>query len=329
MSTSPAEPAAQVAGIADLTYRNYDGPLQTRTARWWVVALSVVRTNLRKPGFWVLAGIILLIYLFNGLIFYVTRNVSNVMGGANRQTLTYAGTAYQCVNASSLLVFLAALVVGAGSIAADNRANALLVYLAKPLTKGDYLLGKWAGVFLLLAGIALAPALLLYLFFLTAYYNDGFLKENPWLFVRLAGTALLPPLLNASLIVGFSAWSNNPRLAGAIYAGFYFITQALTGTAGFLLFRNALLDEDLGARPAVVVRAVTIQHASVRGVADGLGLALMRVHPRDLPFFGPRRFRRRMQPPAPLPLALLGIALIAVPLAAARARIRAVEVVRG
>jgi len=49
---------------------------------------------------------------------------------------------------NSFSILCIALVVGAGAIAADNRSNALMVYLSKPITKGDYLLGKWMGIFL-------------------------------------------------------------------------------------------------------------------------------------------------------------------------------------
>jgi ABC-type transport system involved in multi-copper enzyme maturation permease subunit len=327
---SSPNPTVATTGVADLTYRGYDGPLQTRTARFWTVSLAVIRTNLKKPAFWVLCGFILLLFFFNGLIFFVTRNAQNLAPQAgNAIRASFAGTAFQSVNASYLFVFLLSLVVGAGSISADNQANALLVYLAKPLTKGDYLLGKWLGVFVLLAGAALVPALVLYLFFVTAYNSDGFLAQNPWLGPRLLGASLIAPLLNACLIVGFSAWCKSARMTGAIYAGFYFVLQFLTATAGNLLVRNAWLDEDLGARRTVVVRAATIANLSVSGVSYGVGMGLMHVTPQDLTMMGPRRFRERQRAPWPLPLALLGLGLVIVPLAAARARVKAVEVIAG
>ena len=52
-----------------------------------------------------------------------------------------------------LFLLFIALLAGAGSIANDNRANALLVYLSKPCRKVDYLFGKWAGLAMLIAGV--------------------------------------------------------------------------------------------------------------------------------------------------------------------------------
>ena len=67
--------------IADLTYRNYDGPITSHTFRWWVVALSVLRTNLKKPGFWINGALIVLIFLFQALLFFFSNNVASRIGG--------------------------------------------------------------------------------------------------------------------------------------------------------------------------------------------------------------------------------------------------------
>src|SRR5947209_471404 len=52
------------APIADLTYRTYDGPLYTRRARWWIVAVNSLRLAKAKKGFWIIASISLLPYIF-------------------------------------------------------------------------------------------------------------------------------------------------------------------------------------------------------------------------------------------------------------------------
>jgi ABC-2 type transport system permease protein len=317
------------SGIADLTYRNYDGELRPRTARFWTVALSVIRTNLKKVGLWIVGALMLLVYFFVGLIFFITRNVATNARGAGGDALTYPVAAELGIQWTLFLLFIATLIIGSGSIAADNKANALLVYLSKPLTKSDYLLGKWVGVFTLLAALSLIPAAVLYIFFLTSYYSDGFLKEQPYLIWRMFLSSLIGPALNASLIIGFSAYSKSPRTAGGIFAAFYLVLQFLMGTGGFLLFRNALLDEDMGSDTTAAVRAATIQRLSVPGVVEGLSMNLLKVDPSKIVMGGPRRFRDRIKAPLPLPLTLLGLAMLAVPLGLARTRINAVEVVKG
>ncbi len=325
MTTRPAQTTsssgeASVSQIADRSYRGYDGELKTRAARWWIVALATIRANLRKPAFWILAGLVLLFYVINGLVFYFTQNAMSQMGSPAQKN-AYAQSLYQCLTFVGLPVFLTALVVGAGSIAADNRANALLVYLAKPITKTDYLLGKWVGVFTMVAAVSFLPALLLYLFFLGAYWSEGFWKENPTLILRLLGATLLPALLHASLIIGFSAWSKRPSLAGALYAGLYFVTLIVSGVAGAMMISNA-------PNRQVTTRAATVLSLSVDGIIRGTAL---RLYNAEAPG---RQFREQMEQPEPprpplLPLLLLSGALVVIPLAAARVKVRAVEVISG
>jgi hypothetical protein len=289
----------------------------------------VLRTNLKKPGFWINGALIVLIFLFQALLFFFSNNVAARIGGggapgdAPQKLMSYGTTAYQAISATSLLVTIAALIVGSGSIAADNRANALLV------TKGDYLLGKWMGVFMLLAGMVVLPTILLWVFYATTYADEGFFKQEPWLWAKMLATSLISPVINTSLMIGFSACTKNARLAGSLFAAFTFILLTVSNTAGFLMFRNATLDQDLGAGKAVVRRAITVQHISVRGVADGLSMELLNVDPKKLMAGGPKKLRRRMQAPYPLPLVGIGLLMITLPIGIARAKIRAVEVVSG
>lgn len=330
-------PAQVAPRIEDRSYRGYDGELKARSARWWIVALATIRGNIRKPGFWILAGLITLVYVINGAIFYFTKDLTARVGmplGGEDANL-YTQTLDVCLNWSLLSLFLLALVVGAGGIAADNRANALLVYLSKPLTKTDYLFGKWAGVFLMLAFVSWTPAFLLYLFFLAAYTDDGFLRQNALLILRMTAATLLPAALHASLITGFSAWSRSPRLAGATYAGLYFVLGTLVTITGGILLRNAIRHH--GGEEARM-RAETVMSLSVQGVVQGVGQHLYDVNPgRPGGIFSPMRRRGGgngggrfvLRRPPLAPLLLAGGVLIVLPLLAARAKVRAVEVVSG
>ena len=67
-----AAPGARPSGVIhDIGYRHYDGPLHTSLFRWWVVARAMVRLSLKKKGFWVLACLALLPYLFPGFQLYL------------------------------------------------------------------------------------------------------------------------------------------------------------------------------------------------------------------------------------------------------------------
>jgi ABC-2 type transport system permease protein len=333
------QPAA-TATIADTSYRHYDGPRALHAVRFWVVALSTIRQNVNRSrlGYWLPAGFIFLVYLVFGVIFYATQAVRQY-GVALPGTTAgnpYMLTLYQCLAGTDLMLFAAALTVGSGSIAADNKANALLVYLSRPLNRMDYLLGKWVGIFLLVAALSLVPAFLMYLFFLTAYWNDGFSTQALDVLWRMLLASLLGPVLHASLILGFSAWSKSPRLAGAAYAGFYFILALASGIVG-----SVLLERDTNDHMPRTIAVVS--NISVSGISKGLAQSLYDVTPEQIVqnFRQGRRLRRKQpenepprtfhlpQRPPVAPMLALGFVFIALPMLAAAQRIRAVEVVKG
>ncbi|NMC83581.1 MAG: ABC transporter permease subunit [Armatimonadetes bacterium] len=310
--------------IADLSYRNYDGPLKTRRFRWWIVALANMRLTIRKKAFWIVASIATLPYIFQGLSLYIqsmTENAPmmhfNPMLAAQTER-TFALSFFMAFNGQMLWLFIVALMCGANSIAADNQTNALLVYLSKPVTKWDYLIGKWMSVFLTIWFVALAPALIMFIYCMLSYSGDGFLTKEPTLFLRMIVATAIPAFLHASLLVGISAWSKTGRMAGAAYAAFFFITSAIVSVAAIIRF---------GMNPA---KGTLMRHLTVEGVMQGLAQNVYGVTMR-LPKFS-KAFEMKeltLSPPNPWILLAVFVALCLIGIAAARARIRAVEVVRG
>ncbi len=311
--------AASVASpIADLTYRNYDGPLQTRAIRWWIVALSGLRQSFRKPGFWISVALCAFPCVILALTLY-TQGLTGMMGRSGRAASAdeggfFARIFFQAMQLQGLLVFIVALNVGAGSIAADNGANALLVYLSKPLTKGDYLLGKWMALFLMIFGAIAVPALMLYVFCLLMFLKDGFLSDEPLLIGRILLAAAVPGALYASLFCGVSAWSKTGRAAGGIMAALYFLSITLSVYL-FSIFTLKSSDPSDGQ--------LLLQYVSLQGIISGLVQHVFGLAPH-------RVAHNANGAAAPLlPLLLMFGILVAAGIGAARAKVKAVEVVRG
>jgi ABC-2 type transport system permease protein len=333
--------------ISDLTYRNYDGPMHPPLHRWWVVALSTIKTNIKKPAFWVTFGFIALIYLIYALVFYFTVNVTAnmaAMGGGmgspeqvkevsekvaplKGPSNIYAQFLWLALSQTQFFLFLMTLTVGSGSIAADNQANALLVYLSKPLSRVDYLVGKWVGVFILMASAYMIPPLLLYLFYVAGYYQQGFLRDHPTMLPRLLMASVIAPIVHTSLMIGLSSWSKNGRSAGAIYAGLYIGLNSLAIMLGGLTMRNMRLDEDSMDKinKNSYRTPFTIMNYSISGIGNGLASNLLDTN--GVGGLDPPRLKAIH--PNPVPLVLIGGVLIAFPLLAASRKIRAVEIIKG
>ncbi len=307
--------ATPTAPIADLSYRGYEGKLHTRAARWWIVSLEMLRIYLRKPGFWGLALLAALAYAV--IVVMVYTGAFAMMGAGSPDAFTQRF--FQAFSQQQFWLMMIGLMVGSGAIATDNRANALLVYLSKPITKLDYLLGKWMGIFLILYGVTLLPALTAYSYCALSLTGQGFYASDPHLLWRIVFATLVPPVVHASLLIGFSAWSKSARIAGAAYFGLYIVTGIFSGIVGNLEFR------------AHVHNARLIQSLSVSGAVEGLAQNIYHVT-LQVPHF--RRhtgevFAAALAPPPLYPMLALVAGLIVVGILAARAKIRAVEVVRG
>jgi ABC-2 type transport system permease protein len=311
---------SEVSSISDLSYRSYNGPLKARFVRWWVVAQSGLRQTWGHGWFYLIAMLPLLRFLMAGFLMYIREQLApglpNYPGEPDGQRFADQFWSVLCGDTNSILLLIIGLVVGAGCIAADNRANALLVYFSKPIGKIDYLVGKWMSIFLTLLGVTLFPTAMLYCYSLISYRESGFFTSEPWLGPHLLLAVLVPAVIHSSLIVGISAWSKSPRIVSAIYTSLYILSGIVSFIVGHILYKS---------RPDM---QNVIEHLSLRGLIIGISQNILHVTVSDA------RFGRGMpvnlvEMPRLWPLLTVAIVLVIGALAAAWIKIRAVEVVRG
>lgn len=274
--------------IADLSYRNYDGPLEAPTFRWWVVAKMTMGLAIKKKGFWIWSCLSAYWYLILGAIYYFVDVISDQSPQGGFGQILFSQTVWKdkfldAFSISQILLFIVALLVGIGTIANDNRANALLVYLSKPCTKLDYLAGKWMAIFLLLLAVSGIPMLLFYGYCYMSFRQYGFVSQDPLLIWKLLAIMPLPAALHASLCVGISSMFQQGRLAGATYAALYFITWSFTNMMKLIILiewadetprqmRRHMTQQAVSHSPAIVH---SLFYASVDGIQIGLAKVIL------------------------------------------------------
>jgi ABC-2 type transport system permease protein len=319
--------------IADLTYRNYDGPLAEAKYRWWVIAKYTMLTAMRKKSLWVataFSGWYYIAMIF--VLYFIDQFGKNSQGGQPSFFDTYIqrivwkdqfliGFSY-----GQILFLIIGLIIGAGAIANDNRANALLVYLSKPCTKLDYLLGKWVGVFLPLFTVMLIPAFFFFAYGALTFRHEGFFYQDYWVFPKLILMAFFGAVLHSSLLIGFSSMFNQGRIAGATYAGLYFLSNFFTQMMAITWmmaqggmrrhghvehFQNPLVSN--------------LYYASVDGVNIGMAKAVL--HTSGSAQFGAPSPIQMVPAPSLFWIMAILLGLSALSLFVAWTRIRAVEVV--
>ena len=216
-------------------YRHWEGTLKPRHyTRWWIIAKAELKLLAQRKIVRLIVAIPPLIYVFNhALLIYMFNQIPDV-NQIPDATLPFA------VNAelfqkflfriaptlfvpipTTMLIALIAIFGGSGLIATDLKNNALSLYLSKPLSWIDYLIGKFAVIGILLGSLTAVPGLLLFLE--QALLADvSFLKQNYWLpFSIIAYSALLT--ISASLLMLlFSSLTSNPRYATIGFCAVWF-----------------------------------------------------------------------------------------------------------
>jgi ABC-2 type transport system permease protein len=314
--------------IADLTYRNYDGPLEPPIYRWWAIARTSIKQSLKKKGFWVWAAFSGWWYLILSIYFYVGDSIAaGTPVGENGffKQITWKDQFLDAFGHSQLFLLILALLIGVGSIANDNHANALLVYLSKPCSKADYLIGKWFGIFIPILCVTLIPSVCFYGYCFMSYRSYGFISQDPWLLLKLIGLAPVTAAFHASVALGISSLFNQGRLAGAVYAGFYFITSFFTILIAGIRAGQQMMNHE----PPAILN--TLFYFSVDGVQLAIAKNILgTAGSRSILAGNGRRGGGHITlPPIPSPVLFFGIFFVICVLAlyVAWTRIRAVEVV--
>ena len=211
--------------IHDQSYRRYGGGKATPGHAWQVIAVAGIRTMLRKRAF---LGVLLFAWgncIARAIQIYVTANYSQIAAAFGVTAQTFRDFLGQ----QDFFVFIVTIYVGAGLIANDRRANALQIYLSKPMMRSEYIAGKAAILFVFLSLVTLAPCLLLLLMQVMFAGNFTFLKNNLFLFPAITVASLLQVLLATFTMLALSALSKSSRYVGILYAGALFFTAAIYG----------------------------------------------------------------------------------------------------
>src|SRR2546423_12245755 len=142
--------------IHDQGYRRYGGVKARTGTGWMVITRAGIRTQFAKRAF---LGLLLLSWLpffVRAVQIYAAANLPQA------QFLALTGETFrQFLDQQQIFVFFITVYVGAGLIAKDRRANALQIYLSKPLTRAEYIFGKIAILMIFLALVSWLTAIVL------------------------------------------------------------------------------------------------------------------------------------------------------------------------
>lgn len=210
--------------IHDQGYRRYGG-LKARTGTgWMVITRAGIRSQLGKRAF---LGLLLMSwfpFFVRAVQIYAAANLPQA------QFLALTGETFrQFLDQQQIFVFFITVYVGAGLIANDRRANALQIYLSKPLTRAEYIFGKLSILMSFLLLVTWVPAMVLLIVQISFAGNFTFLRNNLYLFPAITVFAFIQVTMVAAAMLALSSLSKSSRYVAILYAAVIFFSQAIYG----------------------------------------------------------------------------------------------------
>lgn len=223
--------------VLERSYKRYDGVLSPEWSRFLIIPRHALRHVFRSKlftGFYVISFVPVL--LFAILIYLVHNSEALAIMNLNVVNLFQVDARFfqiflvtQC-----WIGFILAILVGPQQVSRDLTNNALPLYLCRPFSRTEYVVGKMSIVILLLSTITWVPGLILFL--LQSYLQGwSWFTGNISIASAIFLGSLVWILLLALLTQTISAWVKWRIAASAGMIGLFFIPSVFATIVNELL----------------------------------------------------------------------------------------------
>ena len=211
--------------VYEQTYKRYAGPLTPERSRFLIIPRHAYRAVFNSKLFTAFFVICFIPLMVEAILIYLHHNVSAIaiMQINVRELVPIDAFFFQTfINIQGGFAFFVALLVGPPLVSRDLRNNALPLYLCRPFSRTEYVMGKMSVILILLSAMTWIPQLLLFLF---QAYLEGFawFKSNLWIASAIIIGGVVWALLLALLSQTVSALVKWRVIASAVLLGIFFI----------------------------------------------------------------------------------------------------------
>ena len=222
--------------VYEQTYKPYTGKLTPEGSRFLIIPRHTLRGVFNSKLFTAFYVICFLPLLIEAVLIYLHHNVTAlaIMNLNARELIPIDGTFFQYfVNIQGGFAFFVALLVGPPLVSRDLRNNALPLYLCRPFSRTEYVMGKMSVLLILLSGITWVPQLLMFLF---QSYLQGFdwFRSNLWIASAIIIGGLVWILLLGLLSQTVSALLKWRIVASGAMLGIVFIPSVFATVVNFI-----------------------------------------------------------------------------------------------
>ncbi len=221
-------------------YEQYRGPLTPTWSRFLILprfAFQNVFSSKWMTAFFVFCFLPTLVF---GALIYLRHSVTFVetFGLRPGDFFRVDGTFFLIYWAwQAPLTFVLTTFVGPGLVSPDLSNNALPLYLCRPFSRSEYVLGKMSVLLILLSSLTWIPGISLMVMH-AGYEGWGWLIENARLPIAMFVSSWIWITLISLLALALSAWVKWRPVAGAMLFGVFFVLFGFGNAINGILFTN-------------------------------------------------------------------------------------------
>ena len=217
--------------VFDIGYQRYRGTREGRARAIKTLWANGVRTSLgigRGLFAKIIPGFAFLVLMIPALVFPVL----NTMLGEAADLLDAIPGQDEYYTWFTFVFILFAAIVGPELLIADKRSGVINLYLVRPLTTADYVLGRWLAFFSVAFVILIIPQLTLFVgLALGAESQVDYIRDNWTDLPRSAASGAALAVFATNLTLAVSAFMGRRALASVFVIGLALVTSAVSGIA--------------------------------------------------------------------------------------------------
>jgi ABC-2 type transport system permease protein len=226
--------------VYEQSYNRYIGPLTPEWSRFLIIPRHAYRGVFKSKIFTAFFVVCFVPLLVEAILIYLHHNMNalGIMKVDMRELIPIDASFFQTfVNIQGGFAFFVALLVGPPLVSRDLRNNALPLYLCRPFSRTEYVLGKMSVLLILLSMITWIPQLLLFLF---QAYLEGFtwFTQNLWMASAIVIGSVVWILLLALISQAISALVKWRVIASAAILGVFFIPSVFAEFLDFVFMTH-------------------------------------------------------------------------------------------
>ncbi len=211
--------------VYDIGFQRYTGPREGRARARKAIWANGVRTALGIGRGWtskVLPAILFLALMGPALVFII---LSSTRGGILEDIPGHA----EYYGGASIILMAFSAIIAPELLTADKRSGVINLYLVRPISPTDYVLGRWLAFFTITLGVLYLPQVVLLIgLTLGADHPLEHLRAN-WLEVpRFMGAGLVLALFMTTLPLAAAAFTTRRAYAAAFVIALWLVSSAVS-----------------------------------------------------------------------------------------------------